>query len=106
MTNSEILKNIWDALDIKKIDDDINEGISKAQIGNAIEINKFISKIQKDYELYINLYNSVQNLKRNIAGVNQNQPAPVDDSINHYIKFLQQLRLAKSLGKEFNEIFN
>ena len=106
MTDSELIKNLWDAMDIKKIDTDINEGIYIAKVGNIVEINKFISKIQNDYALYIDLYNAVQKIKRNITVGNTNYPLPTDDSINHYIEFLQQLKLAKLAGKEFNEIFN
>lgn len=105
MTNNEIFKNLWDAMDIRKIDDDINEGIYITQKGDTTEINNYISKIQKKYELYINLYNSAQQLKRIGAGFNPNQPIPVDNSINHYIEFLQMLKMAKLLGKGYDEIF-
>lgn len=106
MTESEIIKNFWDLLDIKKIDDDINEGIVTIQKNDIIETNKYIKKIQKDYQTYINLYNSVQQLKRISIGINPNQEPPVNDGINHYIDFLQKLKTAKSLKKGYDEIFN
>lgn len=94
----EKIKDIWDLLEINKLDNDITEGINIANEGNVL-------KIQKDYSEYIDVYNAIQRVKRNLSGYCNNQQIPITNNINGYIALLQDIKDAKVLKKTYNEIF-
>lgn len=101
----EKIKDIWDLLDMIKLNNDITEGINIVNEGNILKIENYVLKIQKDYSEYIDVYNAVQKVKRNLSGFYSNQQIPMTNNINSYIKFLQYIRDAKLLNKTYNEIF-
>lgn len=101
----EKIKDIWDLLEIRKLDNDIIEGINIANEGNIQKIENYVLKIQKDYSEYIDVYNAIQRVKRNLSGYCNNQQIPITNNINSYIALLQDIKDAKVLKKIYNEIF-